>query len=73
MRVKPSSVDFGGTLGVKDTSNVTTTVSNIALSGDSSTSVGQIDITSSGMTSARCSWLVQNNSSTAYIGFSAEL
>ena len=71
MRSNPTSVDFS-TLQVVDSSVATFSVTNIAIvSADSNTA--QCDVTISGATAGRFGWVRANNSTSAYLGFSAEL
>ena len=72
MRTSPASIDFS-TLQVND-STVGTAVSAVAYSGSEyGTMSAVINATTSGMTTYRPVKLIANNSTTGYLGFSAEL
>jgi hypothetical protein len=72
MRTSPTSIDFS-TLQVNDTT-VGTAVSAVAYSGSEyGTMSAVINATTSGMTTYRPVKLIANNSTTGYLGFSAEL
>lgn len=73
MRTRPTSIDFS-TLTLDDTFSVASSVTNAVI--DSSTSGNNVvntTCTSSGLTQARFYYLEANNSTSAYLGFSAEL
>ena len=71
MRVTPTSVDFS-TLRVVNSDNNAYTVSAIAL-GDGGLLTGYLNVTTAVATSAKYALLGANNSTSAYLGFSAEL
>jgi hypothetical protein len=71
MRTTPSSVDFS-TLQLVDNAVSTYTVSAVTLIS-AGTLTAQCDFIVSGATANRTGWARANNSSTAYLGFSAEL
>jgi hypothetical protein len=71
MRTTPSSVDFS-TLQLVDNAISTYTVSAVTLIS-AGTLTAQCDFIVSGATANRTGWARANNSSTAYLGFSAEL
>jgi hypothetical protein len=70
MRTLPSSVDYS-TLAVND-SNAVYAVSNLTINGGNTT-MACLTITTSGITAYRPYYLCNNNSTSAYLGFSAEL
>jgi hypothetical protein len=73
MRTVPSSIDFAN-LSVQDSSGTFYAVSAIAVDGNTDTTWGNIvTATVSGATAGRFGRLITNSSSSAYIGFSAEL
>jgi hypothetical protein len=72
LRTNASSLDFSG-LGVQDGTNSRITVTNVVL-GERTPEVTNVGITvASGITQYRPYFLHQNNNSTGYLGFSAEL
>ena len=75
MRAVPSSMDTGGTISHFQFSNgADYTISSIAIaSGQLGTNVVRFSGTVSGVTSGNPGWIRANNSTSAYIGFSAEL
>ena len=72
MRIAPTAIDFS-TLGVLQTNGVDIAVSSAALSGRTTANSVEIETTSTGLTSDRGYALIARNSSSAFIGFSAEL
>jgi hypothetical protein len=72
MRTNPTSIDFGGALAVSDTA-ILNNISNASMQTDGNSNIGRILVTSSGMTQFRMTHLISNNSTTAFIGFNAEL
>jgi hypothetical protein len=72
MRVAPTSVDFS-TLQIGDVTNSYFTVSAMALNVSTTTTIAACDTTSSGMTASRWAYLRANNSTSGYVGLSAEL
>ena len=70
-RSSPTSVDFSTVL-FRDSSNASAAISNISLTDSASFAVGG-NITSTGMTGGRWIQVLANNSTSAYVGFSAEL
>jgi hypothetical protein len=72
MRVAPTSLDYGGTIGVNDTT-ILNNISSAALGGDGNSNIARVQVVSTGMTTYRMTNLLGNNSATAYIGFSSEL
>jgi hypothetical protein len=73
MRVAPTAVDFS-TLRVGDVADAYTTISNVTLdSVVNQRSMPAINCTVSGATAFRWARLQANNSTSAFIGFSAEL
>jgi hypothetical protein len=72
MRVAPTSVDFS-TLQIGDVTNTYYTVSGMALNVSTTTTIAACDTTSSGMTTSRWAYLRANNSTSGYVGLSAEL
>ena len=73
MRVTPTSVDYAN-IGVYDT-NAVTAVSSLSLAGlASEPNMTYIELTTAGgLTQYRPYVVTNNNSASAYIGFSAEL
>jgi hypothetical protein len=72
MRVVPTSVDFS-TLQIGDVTNTYYTVTGMALNVSTTTTIAACDTTSSGMTTSRWAYLRANNSTSGYVGLSAEL
>jgi hypothetical protein len=72
MRVKPSSIEYS-TLQGYDGSNLLGAVSALTLGGDATNDWTVLTATLSGMTQYRPTQLIANNSTSAYLGFSAEL
>jgi hypothetical protein len=72
MRVVPTSVDFS-TLQIGDVTNTYYTVSGMSLNVSTTTTIAACDTTSSGMTGSRWAYLRANNSTSGYVGLSAEL
>jgi hypothetical protein len=73
MRIIPASVEFS-TLGINDVANAIIAVTALTLSGTASPSVGALTATvASGATQYRPYRLQTNNSTSGYVGFSAEL
>jgi hypothetical protein len=72
MRVAPTSVDFS-TLQIGDVTNSYFTVSAMGLNVSTTTTIAACDTTSSGMTTSRWAYLRANNSTSGYVGLSAEL
>jgi hypothetical protein len=73
LRSYPSSVDFGGTLVVNATGS-TQTITGVALQDRTSNKILSCTFTvSSGLTANQYSFVRAENSSTAFLGFSAEL
>ena len=70
-RSAPSSVDFS-TLLLRDTANSSYSISAVTLTDAQATSLGG-NLTVSGATSGRWVQVLANNSTSAYLGFSAEL
>jgi hypothetical protein len=71
MRTSPASVDFS-TLRLNDTA-VANAATNVTLSGDTSAQTALVNVTGTGLTTYRYNVLQNNNSTSGYIGFSAEL
>jgi hypothetical protein len=73
MRTAATTLDYGGTVGAYDGTNITTCTA-VTLDGSSSPKISVIAGTvASGLTQYRPYGFIANNSSTAYIGLSAEL
>jgi hypothetical protein len=72
MRVKASSIDYSSLLGY-DGSNLLNAVTALTIGGDSTNDWTNLTVTSTGMTQYRPTQLIANNSSSAYLGLSAEL
>jgi len=73
MRTQAATLDYGGTVGAYDGTNITTCTA-VTLDSSSSPKISVIAGTvASGLTQYRPYGLIANNSSTAYIGLSAEL
>jgi hypothetical protein len=72
MRVKPSSIEYS-TLQGYDGSSLLGAVSALTLGGDATNDWTVLTATLSGMTQYRPTQLIANNSTSAYLGFSAEL
>ena len=74
MRVTPTSVEYS-TLRLYDTNSATAVSALTINSNASSLDALNLDVTASGaaFTAFRPAWLTANNSTSAYIGFSAEL
>jgi hypothetical protein len=72
MRVVPTSVEYS-TLQIGDVTNTYYTVSGMALNVSTTTTIAACDTTSSGMTASRWAYLRANNSTSGYVGLSAEL
>ena len=73
MRVAPTSVDFS-TLQVYDAPGAGAGVTAVALSGNGmARNIANIDVTATGLTANRPYAVRANNSTSAFIGFSAEL
>jgi hypothetical protein len=74
MRVKPTSVDFSTLAAQQNSSGGLISVSTVILSDVyGSKTVGSINATLSGMTTGQPVVLLANNSTSAFLGFSAEL
>jgi hypothetical protein len=75
MRIAPSSVDFANIATYDDVAGVVTSISAVTLTANQSgANVASILVTvASGLTSYRPYFLVANNNTAGYIGFSAEL
>ncbi len=75
MRSIPTSIDTGGTISYFQFSNgADYTMSSIAIaSGQLGTNVLRFSGSVSGATSGNPGWIRANNSTSAFIGFSAEL
>jgi hypothetical protein len=72
MRVVPTSVDFS-TLAQESPSLFLGAISAVTVSDKASPTVFAGNFTSSGMTAGQTGWIAFNNSTSAYLGFSAEL
>jgi hypothetical protein len=73
MRTKPASVEYS-TIGINDIANSIIAVTSLTLSGTASPSVGAVTASvASGATQYRPYRLQTNNSTSGYVGFSAEL
>jgi hypothetical protein len=73
MRVYPSSAEWGN-LQLFDSGNSTYALSAVTVSAlNSGTNISGFEITASGLTTGRPCVIRQNNNSSGYIGFSAEL
>jgi hypothetical protein len=72
MRVKPSSIEYSTLLGY-DGSSLLGAVSALTLGGDATNDWTVLTATLSGMTQYRPTQLIANNSTSAYLGLSAEL
>jgi hypothetical protein len=72
MRVAPTAIDFS-TLGLLQTNGVDIAVSSAVLAGRTTANSVEIETTSTGLTADRGYALIARNSSTAFLGFSAEL
>jgi len=72
LRDVPSAVDFT-TLAVTADNGSVAAVSAVSLSGASSAAVPYLIFTSTGLTQFRPYWVIANNSSSSFIGLSAEL
>jgi hypothetical protein len=73
MRTQATTLDYGGTVGAYDGTNITTCTA-VTLDSSSSPKISVIAGTvASGLTQYRPYGFIANNSSTAYIGLSAEL
>ena len=72
MRVSPSSVDYS-TLAIGDNSAAATFTSLALVTNQSSTQQAWITVTGSGFTQYRTFFIYSNNSTSGYIGVSAEL
>jgi hypothetical protein len=72
MRIAPTSIDFGGSIAIKDMANAGFAVSSIAL-GSGNKDTANITSVSSGMTTSRWATLQANSDANAFIGFSSEL
>jgi hypothetical protein len=72
MRTRPTAVDFGGTYALSD-GNGTASISNIGLFQGSSAAQSILEITCSGATQFRPYIFIANNSTTTFIGVTAEL
>jgi hypothetical protein len=74
MRTAPTSVDYS-TIGLQDGVNSIVSVSSLTLTGaaQQGNNNGAVSTAASGLTLYRFYYLIANNSTSAYIGFSAEL
>jgi hypothetical protein len=72
MRTKPSAIEYGGTYALSD-GNGTASVSSVALFQGSSANQTIMDVTCSGATQFRPYIFIANNSTSTYIGVTAEL
>jgi hypothetical protein len=73
LRSYPSSIEYGGTLRIVPFAGAESNVSAISLQDRTGTETISIGFTGTGMTSGSYCYIRANNSSTAYIGVSAEL
>ena len=72
MRTKPTAIEYGGTYALSD-GNGTASVSSVALFQGSSANQTIMDVTCSGATQFRPYIFIANNSTSTYIGVTAEL
>jgi hypothetical protein len=72
MRVVPTSVDFS-TLAQESPGNFLGAITAVTVADKASPTVFAGNFTSSGMTVGQTGWIAFNNSTSAYLGFSAEL
>lgn len=72
MRVKPTALEYGGTYALSDSSG-TASISSMSLFQGSSPNESILDITCSGATQYRPYIFIANNSTSTYIGVTAEL
>jgi len=72
MRIAPTLVTDFSTLRLNDTA-VANAATNVTLSGDTSAQTALVNVTGTGLTTYRYNVLQNNNSTSGYIGFSAEL
>ena len=72
MRVKPTAVEYGGTYALSD-GNGTASISSVALFQGTSAAQSILDVTCSGATQFRPYIFIANNSTSTYIGVTAEL
>ena len=72
LRIYPTSIEYGGSLIIISTAG-TGVVTSISLQDRTNTKVVSITYVSSGLTSTTAAAVRANNSSTAYLGISAEL
>jgi hypothetical protein len=75
MRVAPTAIDTGGTVSYfQTTTGGDFNMSSIVITGDQqSPTVARLNATVSGATTNSSGWIRANNSTSAFIGFSAEL
>jgi hypothetical protein len=73
LRTFPTSVEYGGTLRIIPFSGAESNVSAVTLQDRSNTDIVSITFTGSGLTGGQYCYVRANNSSTAYLGISAEL
>jgi hypothetical protein len=73
LRTYPTAIEYGGTLRIIPFAGSESAVTAITLQDRSSTKIVSITYTGSGMSAGNYCFIRANNSSTAYIGISAEL
>ena len=73
LRTYPTAIEYGGTLRIIPFGGAESNVSAITLQDRSSTKIVSITYTGSGMSAGNYCFIRANNSSTAYLGISAEL